>query len=300
MSLLTIFTAPKPFTNPHIAVIQRNALKSWLRLGADVQVLGIGNEAGMVETASELGIMHLPDVACTPGGTPLISSIFSLARQNSESPLLAYVNADILLLPDFLSAARRMAELAERFLLIGRRWDLDVPVELEFTPGWDERLRLQVKRSGHLHPPMGSDYFIFPRPCFTDIPDFAVGRAGWDNWMIYHACHQSWLLVEGTPSVMIIHQQHDYSHLPGQISYTAHPESDENRRLAGGRYNTRYTLADANRRLKNNRIQPVQWTMPRLLRRLELWLLAHNEPPKIVFTVLYNHVYSWRTKLQTR
>ncbi len=30
---LTLFTAPKPFTNPHIALIQRNAFRSWQALG---------------------------------------------------------------------------------------------------------------------------------------------------------------------------------------------------------------------------------------------------------------------------
>ena len=35
MSFLTIFTAPKPFTDPHINLIQRNALRSWLALGPD-------------------------------------------------------------------------------------------------------------------------------------------------------------------------------------------------------------------------------------------------------------------------
>jgi len=299
MTLLTIFTAPKPFTDPHIATIQRNALRSWQQLGLDVQVLVIGEEKGLAETASELGIVHLPDIARTPGGTPLISSIFRVAIQYGESPLLAYVNADIILMADFLAAARRMMELAERFLLIGRRWDLDVRAELDFPPGWEGRLQQQVHQSGRLHPPMGSDYFIFPRNSFTEIPDFAVGRAGWDNWMIYHARQQGWLTVEGTPSVMVIHQQHDYSHLPGQISYTTHPESVENRRLAGGRLNTRYTLADANYQLKTNRLLAAKWTLQRLLRHMELWLLALNEPPKRVFTALYNRVYAWRTKLQT-
>ncbi len=299
MTLLTIFTAPKPFTDPHVTAIQRNAIRSWQQLGPDVNVIVIGDEEGLAETASELGVVHLPQVECTPGGTPLISSIFRVARENSESPLLAYLNADIIVMEDFLTAARRMMELADQFLLIGRRWDLDVRAELDFTSGWEEWLGQQVQQSGRLHPPMGSDYFMFPRGCFTEIPDFAVGRAGWDNWMIYHARQQGWLTVEGTPSITIIHQQHDYSHLPGQVSYSTHPESDENRRLAGGRLNTRYTLADANYQLKNHRILPAKWTLPRLLRNLELWLLAHNDPPKRALSVLYNRVYAWRTKLQT-
>ncbi len=80
---LTIFTAPKPFVDPHIQVIQRNALKNWLALGDEVQVLVIGDEPGIAEVSSELGVRHIPGVKCNVQGTPLISSIFStlLERQ---------------------------------------------------------------------------------------------------------------------------------------------------------------------------------------------------------------------------
>ncbi len=97
--LLTLFTAPKPFTNPHVALIQRNALLSWMHLGSEVKVLMIGDEPGMAEFAAESGITQLPQVARNLQGTPLVSSIFKLARENSSSPMLAYVNADILLTP---------------------------------------------------------------------------------------------------------------------------------------------------------------------------------------------------------
>ena len=78
MTLLTIFSAPKPFTDPHIAIIQRNAIGSWMRL-PETEVFLVGEESGMAETAREFGVRHLPNVARNPEGTPLVSSIFSLA-----------------------------------------------------------------------------------------------------------------------------------------------------------------------------------------------------------------------------
>jgi hypothetical protein len=102
MTLLTIFTAPKPMTHPHIATIQRNAIRSWLALGSEVEVLVIGEEEGLAETCAELGVRHLPDVARNASGTPLVSSIFDLARQHGQGDFLAYVNADIIFLPDVL------------------------------------------------------------------------------------------------------------------------------------------------------------------------------------------------------
>src|SRR4030066_335586 len=91
---LTVFTAPKSFTNPHIALIQSNALQSWQHLGMDVNVLMIGQEPGLAEFAASTGTRLFPKVPRNDQGPPLVSSIFELARHNSSSPLLAYVNAD--------------------------------------------------------------------------------------------------------------------------------------------------------------------------------------------------------------
>ena len=107
MPELTIFTAPKPFTNPHIALMQRNAITSWLNLGPQVEVLLMGDETGMTEIRPGMGVKHLPDVERNSNGTPLVSSMFALARQHSTSPLLACVNADIVLMPDVVRSRWR-------------------------------------------------------------------------------------------------------------------------------------------------------------------------------------------------
>lgn len=276
MTLITVFSAPKPFTDPHIALIQRNAIGSWTRL-PDAEVLLVGEESGLAETAREYGVRHLPEVDCNPDGTPLVSSIFSLARQASMSPLLVYVNADILVAPSLVDSARLMMSMARKFLIVGQRWDLDVTQPLDFSGDWAARLQFDAHTRGELHRPMGSDYFIFPRDCFTDIPDFAIGRAGWDNWMIYKARKEGWATVDATSSIMIVHQSHDYSHLPGGQPHYRLPETYENIRLAGGREVTRFTLLDANRQLVNARLRRPVWSGDRFIRWLETFpLLAFN------------------------
>ncbi len=277
MPLLTLFSAPKPFINPHIALIQRNAIGSWLSLGDAVEVYLVGDEPGIAEVASELGVRQLAPVARNPQGTPLVSSIFTLARQASASPLLAYVNADILLLPDFPVAAQNVSRQMERFLLIGQRWDLDVAEPLEFMSGWELRLLEQVRQRGRLHPPAGSDYFIFPRSLFTDMPDFAIGRAGWDNWMIYYARQHGWPVVDGTPSIRVVHQSHDYSHLPGNRPHYDHPESQQNQALAGGAGNL-FMVLDSDYQLVDGEVRRPRLTLPRLLRRIEVLFTPPGTP----------------------
>lgn len=295
MPLLTIFTTPKPFMDDHIAIIQRNALRSWLQLDEQVEVLLIGSETGMPEIARELGIRHIPDVARNDSGTPLVSSIFDLAHRHGTAPLLVYINTDIILLPEFINAVRLAGSLSKDFLLMGQRWDLDVPSPLDLSPGWDQRLCQQLDQNGRLHPPAGSDYFLYRRGSFTDIPPFAIGRAGWDNWMIYHARRSHWDVIDATADVTVIHQNHDYRHLPGGQPHYRLPETDENIRLAGGRAMTRFTLLDANRRLVDGRLRPQRVNGGTFRRAVEAFpLLAWNDP------LLAERLTAWFNCLQAR
>ncbi len=295
MADLTIFTAPKPFTNPHIALIQRNAIRSWKALGPGVEVLLIGDETGMAEAAAELGVAHLPGVQRNANGTPLVSSMFDLARRNSSAPLLACVNADIVLTPDVIAGAQAALKQTARFLLVGQRWDLDVREPLDFAPGWPERLRERAQREGRLHRASGSDYFIFPRDCFANMPPFAIGRAGWDNWMIYSGRAQGWPVIDGSADIFIVHQNHDYSHLPGGQPHYKLPETFENIRLAGGK-RAIFELPDASHRLVNGRLrrQPLHWR--KFWREVEIFPLVrlHSYPLALAFYALFHPIRAYR------
>lgn len=271
MALITLFSAPKPFTDPHIATIQRNAIKSWTLL-PDVDVVLLGEEEGLADVVKEFDVKHIPGVAFSEDGTPLISSMFQLTRENSKSNLLCIINADMILMPDFIEAAKQAIKLKEKFVLLSQRWDLDVTKPIDFSDGWIDRQSSIVNRQGSLHRPVGSDFFLFPRTCYTDIPDFAIGRAGWDNWMIFHARQERWPVIDCTPSVMIVHQNHDYRHLPGGKSHYTHPETNENIRLAGGPAAVRYTILDATHRLKDGKLTRPVPSWGRFWRGVELFL----------------------------
>ncbi len=303
MKILTLFTAPKPFTNPHIAVIQRNAIRSWIALGDEVEILVLGDEEGLAENSAKLGVKHISAIKKNASGTPLISSLFHTAREFNDSPLLAYVNADILLLPDFVTQAKRVMALAPRFLLVGQRWDLDVREELAFSDGWQERLRQDCASRGRLHKPMGSDYFIYSRDCFEHIPDFAIGRAGWDNWMIYESRQHGWTTIDATGLIQVIHQDHDYSHLPEGKPHYRLPETDENIRLAGGN-RTNFRLPDANYYLSPRGISKKPLTGRRFIRELEIFPMIKMHSLKlaeIFFLLLHpKQVYSKLRKAFTK
>lgn len=235
----------------------------------------MGDENGMEEISEEFQIRHFPEVKCSEQGTPYISSMIDLARQNSDAPYLGILNADIMLMPDFVEATRQVGAQTNEFLFLGRRWDLDVETELEFDPGWEMRLRQDVEKRGVLHGPVGSDYFLFPRNLLADMPDFTIGRSGWDNWTIYHAVKSGWCVVDVTRSAMIVHQNHDYSHLPGGKPPYALPETKHNIAIAGG-VKSMYSILEANTILDNGKLQPSPMSLPRLLHRLELMVTSDD------------------------
>ena len=253
-------------------MIQRNAIKSWMLL-PDVEVILLGEETGLAEAAKELGVKHIPHVERNPNGVPLISSMFKLTRENSNSELLCIINADMVLMTDFVEAAKQVKGLRSEFVLLSQRWDLDVTAPLDFSGDWSCGLRSTVNGQGKLHRPAGSDFFLFPKSCYADIPNFIIGRAGWDNWMIYKARKENWAVIDCTPSVMIVHQNHDYAHLPGGKPHYEHPETNENIRLAGGQANVRYTILDATHQLAaGGTLARPKMTSLRFTRKFELFL----------------------------
>ncbi len=271
MSLITLFSAPKPFMDPRIATIQDNAIGSWVRL-PDTEILLMGEEEGLHEAALRHGVTHIESVELNASGTPLISSMFKLAREHCASPYLCIINSDMILMSDFTEAARESTKLKPSFVLLSRRWDLDVESPIDFSAGWEDRLRWAVREQGVLHRPAGSDFFLFPRTCYPQLPAFAIGRAGWDNWMIYKARKERWPVIDATPSITLVHQNHDYRHLPGGEPHYSMPESDENIRLAGGEAAIRYTVTDATHILAGGTLRRPRITYLRFMRGVELFL----------------------------
>jgi hypothetical protein len=231
MTYLTLFTFPKGFVDPHISTIQRTALASWRHLGPEVEVLVMGDDPGVAEAAEESGAIHLGSAAKNEYGTPLLDWAFREAAAQGSGEILCYVNADIILLDDFLAALRRLPR--KPHLAIGQRWNCDIESRLDFASDGDS-LGGWARRNGKLDQGSGSDYFAYPRDVDFGLPPFAVGRPGWDNWMMGRTRELGLPLIDITPSSTVIHQNHDYAHVSQRKGADWEgPEADRNRQLAG-------------------------------------------------------------------
>jgi hypothetical protein len=200
--------------------------------------------------AQRFGALHRPDVDRNEFGTPLLNDLFEKAQKIASHRLMCYVNADIVLMADFIRAVETLARLKRLFLMVGKRWNVDLNEGLDFlSGGWDDALRRYAIRHGQVGSPYYTDYFVFPKGLFISVPPFAIGRPPFDNWLLWKARSLGSCLVDASELVMAIHQNHDYAHHPaGRSGVYEGPEAQHNRKLIGGSHHF-FTLEDATYRL---------------------------------------------------
>src|SRR5207248_11061643 len=104
--MLTFFTTAKPFVG-HNGIIQKNALKSWGLLHAEVEVILFGYEQGAAEAAKEAGLRHEPHLGRNEVGTKRLDHTLCRAQGTARAALLCYSSAASLLLRDSVDAAER-------------------------------------------------------------------------------------------------------------------------------------------------------------------------------------------------
>jgi hypothetical protein len=211
--MLTIFAMPKAFRG-QFKIIQANAIRSWTLLRPTPEVLLFGDDEGTTEIARELGLLHMPDVERNEYGTPLVNDIFQKGQTLASNNLVCYVNADIILMSDFMEAVKKVIHLlgGDTFLIIGRKSNVEIDWLLDFKQSdWEYKLKNLVKANGK-YVTYDSDFFVFPKGMFKGIPPFAIGRCFWTQWLVYNAWKKGGPVIDVTPIVTSVESKHDYSH----------------------------------------------------------------------------------------
>ena len=227
-------------------MIQRNALASWTRLHADVEVILFGDDAGAAEVARELGLRHEPRVERNRFGSKRIDFMFARAQEIARHEVLCFCNCDIILLPEFCAAVERVRAGHERFLMVGRRWDALIREAVDFGDAeWGARLAEVAHERGVQQAGWSVDYFAFRRGLYGEIPAMVIGRIWWDHWLVWKAREAGAAVVDASEVVTAIHQNHDYGYHPtGAEGVWTDEQAKENYRLAGGRWHL-WTIDDA-------------------------------------------------------
>lgn len=216
---MVIFTTLAPFEGARIHM-QTNAVKSWTLLKPRPRIVVFGvAEKGVRELVASLGI-ESTSVKRSPEGVPLVSDIF---EQGFAMGPGVYVNGDIILTQSFARAFEACKSRFENFVMIGRRHDVAVDIEMPFNAGWEQRLKSVSKP----HSVGGIDYFAANRNAWGEIPALAVGRYGWDNWLVYRALRTHATVVNVNAAALVFHQNHR------ERASRDRPESKRNLKIVG-------------------------------------------------------------------
>ena len=261
--MVTIFCIPKAFKG-HIGIIQRNAIKSWSRLHPSCEIILCADDPGTEDVAREFDTQYIPQITRNEYGTPLLNSAFEAAQNKASHPILCYVNADIILMSDFLTAIQRI--LFKDFLMVGKRWDVPIKTPWNFEDqGWEAELLKYVSAFGKRSNKWYIDYLVFPKKSeLINIPAFAVGRPRWDNWMVYKARSLNIPVINASKVVTVVHQSHDYRHITksnGPSWKWEGPEANQNMELIG-KTNHLYNISDANYKLTFQDLVPIVKIFP--------------------------------------
>jgi hypothetical protein len=254
--MITVFTTAKPFKGL-VYTSQRNALRSWLQLHPDVEVILFGEDEGAAEAAEELGIRHEPYTEKNQSGSNQVNYMFSRAQAIARNDVLCYSNCDIILMQDFRRAVEHVYRRHREFLMVGRRWDMEITEACDFqSSDWQVKMRELALRTGRQRTSDWIDYFVFSRGLFVNLPPLVVGRVFWDNWTVWHAIDLGKPVVDASREVLAVHQNHDYGHHPqGKQGVWFGEEATANYKFAGGWKHLR-TMDDATERLTADGLKP--------------------------------------------
>ena len=255
--MISFFTIPKAFDG-HVGMIQRNAIESWKHVHPDCEVFLCADDAGVSQAAAELGVEHIPEMRRNEYGTPLLDDAFRQAAGRSGRKYLCYLNADVLACEDMVEAIGAIP--FGHYLMVSRRRDVVLQAALDFRTGTATSvIRELAQRAGGYGGASQIDLFLFPHDRrLLEMPPFAVGRPGWDNWFIHNSLRHRIPIVDATGNITLLHQQHGYGHVPERRDSAWNgPEAERNRELAGGWRNL-FSILDATHVLENRTVRPAR------------------------------------------
>lgn len=246
---ITIFSVPKPFIGS-TKIIQTNAIKSWLKLKPKPNIILMGNEKGVKTMCNRFHLKHCSNIKTNKYGTPLVSDVFIKGQNKSKTSIVMYVNCDIILVGSLIESIKIINKKFNKFLIVGKRCDLQINKLLSFnTSYWEKSLLRKKKMEGILKNGSWIDYFVFKKNTFKKIPPFALGRTFWDKWLIWYIKTKKYPIVDVTETVTAIHQIHPYFRNSKYI-WTG-SEALNNIKLAGG-WSHGATINDSDYKLTKN------------------------------------------------
>ncbi|HVM76063.1 MAG TPA: hypothetical protein VMT75_10500 [Candidatus Saccharimonadales bacterium] len=232
--------------------------------------------------AEELQLRHISDVTVNEFGAPLLDDLFGKAEAVASHPHMCYVNADIILRDDFLRAMEIVLREMPKSLAVSKRINVDICESLDFTGDWEASVRRRVAETGADGHYTSIDIFTFPKGMYPKVPAFAIGRLWYDHWLIKAVRDQNLPVIDLSLVSPLLHQNHDYNHVPGGADQVWRgKEAERNHQLSGGASNA-YTMLDVTHELMpDGRIRRVRYRKELQLAKTAMWEVFVNRTARV-------------------
>ena len=235
--VITLFTTFKNLESKTVAY--RNTIRNWGLLAPSVRpvLYYTFGEDYLTEFARMNGwaVYRCPKVSNS--GVPVLRSMYLHAQAiNNTTPFYGYANSDILFDRKLVATLEVLKDLSgdrsKHILVIGRRTNYRIRYNQEI---YDLASVSRYASAGSLFSNNAQDYFIYSHSGFPweSIPDFVVGRVGYDNWLVATAIRRNLTVVDATESVTALHQTGSDGNHAGRDLKRLGDEKFVNYRLAG-------------------------------------------------------------------
>ena len=163
-----------------------------------------------IRRARELGWM-VENVTRTREGVPVIKDMFNITATKYPSRFIGFANADNLfgnsLVDTLAGLSLNHPDLVHNriSLIVGRRRGIKYTEIKDTSGGYVDSTAPRLR----LFPNYAQDYFIFGNGGkfhWDRVPDFIVGRIGYDSWFVVMAQRWNVTLIDGTKTVTNLHQ----------------------------------------------------------------------------------------------
>ena len=219
-SMITFITAFKSFDTFYLP-IQRSALFSYKANNIPVIAADTEKDAGEycrsfpnvsllknIRTAQDIGFKNR---------SPILKDLLIEALKLIQTPLVGLINSDILVPMNFKNSLQKMiSQTSQQSFIAFTRYDLTLEEEIKTVKSLE---KLFILKSTIYDEATSSDLFISSYENFKiiarEIPEFILGRYGWDNWLHLYA-RGNFNCFNGTKALKTLHCRHDHSHILNQ------------------------------------------------------------------------------------
>ena len=217
-NLVSFLTAFKKFKSPYDK-IQHSALYSWR--ANNIEIFVPENEVGVrIACQGYSNVKFVPNVKRArelgfPNQSPIVRDMIEKSFPYITTPMVALINSDIIILPDF---SERFEKIVKKYgydiYMVGTRYDIKLNSYIDSEKNYEKVLKEERK---FYDVSTSSDIFITSkfmwRKIVHEMPEFILGRYGWDNWLHMIAEIKGFRKFNCTEALITLHCQHDHQHI---------------------------------------------------------------------------------------